>query len=578
MSDLFELYGTASDGGGNRTWTSPGSAVDGNSATHADVGSFAGAGITYTADLVIELDEPRPVSGFTLDGDIECTGNHDIGQISWWYSDDGVAWSEAEATVLSTSTIVLTRVLSTWEIDDGTIVAQYWRLRWQTTTGGFSCGAIVYGFTGEEGAEPEPPPDADPDAPYVPPPPARALIELYLPVEGGARWDVALWDVDTWGASEWTDITPQCVSADVSWGTTQPDLGILAPPEAGKWTITTFDPDRLLDPSNLDSPYYPHVRSLTPIRVTTRGYVVRQGHLDFVRHAFASTDEDDWARPGMLRATDNIAILAGAEVPSDTVLPDTLWARAAAVIAAADVRVPLGTPREDVDVAPWEPGDFRAWEIILATAQEVGYVPYLTNVGMLHFRAWDDPIDRDSTIGSPEMVELAVETSDAGLVSVVQVVDELDGEIERRITPTPPYGRRVHRRDLTTIDGEAYADRILADRGAQALRWRPGAIRPADASAVEWYARREINEIVTLSHEGADPAAEALTRILGGRFYIRDLGELAGPDWRFYFACNTEAAEPLYADDSLIGEPSNVLLVSDDDENDYLYPDGVTIE
>lgn len=579
MTDLFELYGSASDGGGNYTWSNPGNAVDGNNVTYALLGGFAGGGILYTADLVVELDEARPVAGFTMDADANCNGDHTAGNFSWWYSDDGVAWTEAEATLIAQTPVVLTRTISTWEIDGGTIVAQWWRLRWSKVVGGFECGVTLYGFTGEEGDEPDPDPDPDPDPPYVPPPPARALVELYLPAEGAARWGEALWGVDTWSSSVWTDITPQCVTADVTWGTSQPDRGVLAPPEAGKWTITTHDPDRLLDPSNQDSPYYPHVRSLTPIRITTRGYVVRQGHLDFVRHLYASGDEvaRSWARPGLLRATDNIAILAGADVPEDSILPDTLWARAAAVIAAADVHVPIATPRGgDPELAPWEAGSFRAWAVILAAAQEVGYVPYLTNTGTLHFRPWDDPIDRDSTIGAPELVEMAVETADAGLVSVVIVNDELDGEIERRITPPPRYGRRVHRRTLVTIDGEAYAERILADRGAQALRWRPGAVRPLDAAAVEWYGRREVNEVVTLLHDEADPVVEARARILGGRFYIRDLG--SRPDWRFYFACSTEAAEPLYADDSLIGEPSNVLLVSDDDEDEYLYPDGVEIE
>lgn len=419
------------------------------------------------------------------------------------------------------------------------------------------------------------PPDDEEPPPYVPPPPARALVELYLPAEGAARWGEALWGVDTWSTSVWTDITPQCVTVDVSWGTTQPDLGVLAPTEAGKWTIVTHDPDRLLDPSNQDSPYYPHVRSLTPIRITTRGYVVRRGHLDFVRHAFASADEveREWARPAPLRATDNVAILAGAEVPSDSPLADTLWARAADVIAAADVHVPLSVPPRGVDppLAPWEPGNFRAWAIIAASAQEVGYIAHLQPDGTLNFRPWDDPIDRDSTIGDPELVDLAVETADAGLVSVVIVNDEAMGSIERRITPTPRYGRRVHRRTLATIDGEEYAERVLTDRGAQALRWRMGAVRPLDASAVEWYARREADEIVSLTHDSASPPIEARVRILGARFTIRDLA--TRPDWRFYFQASTEAAEPLYAD----GQPSNLLLVSDDDDEDYLYSDGIEI-
>lgn len=421
---------------------------------------------------------------------------------------------------------------------------------------------------------PDPDPDPDPEPPdYVPPEPARALLEIYVPAEGAARWGEALWGVDTWSTSVWTDVTPQGITADVSWGAPAADRGILAPVEAGKWTVTTYDPDRKLDPANAESPYYPHVRSQLPIRISHRGYVIRRGVVDFVQYRY----EDDG---GMIRATDNVAVLAAAEVPEDTALADTLWARAADVIAASGVRVPMvPTPRGvDPAVSAWEPGTFRAWEIIRQSAAEIMHVPYIDNLGNLGFRAWSNPWDTDAEVGAPEMVGLFAESSDDGLVSVVIVNDDGEGEIERRITPTPRYGQRVHRRSLLTIDGDAYAEAVLADRGAPALRWRPGGIRPLDAASVEYWAHRRTNELVTIVHDYTDPVVEVRARILGMRVYVRDKGGQLGTDWRFYLACSTEAVEPLVADPLPLGTPNNLYLV-DDDDGAFLFPDGVyTIE
>jgi hypothetical protein len=148
----------------------------------------------------------------------------------------------------------------------------------------------------------------------------------------------------------------------------------------------------------------------------------------------------------------------------------------------------------------------------------------------------------------------------------------------RRVTPTPRYGRRVHRRTLATIDGEAYAERILDDRAREALRWRIGAVRPLDADAVEWYAELDANEIVTIYHDATDPVVETSARILGMRLTVRDLGDNAGPDWRFYPAASTEGVEPLVADPYPVPSPSNLILV-DDATGEWLYPDGAyTIE
>lgn len=416
------------------------------------------------------------------------------------------------------------------------------------------------------GAEPPGPGEPGEEVPYEPPAPARALIEIYVPDPEAYRWGEAIWGPPSvWSTAQWTDITMLCVSADIQWGVSRPDAGILSDTEAGLWTVITYDPDRVLDPANEDSPYYPAITYSLPIRISHRNRVIRTGFCESISFSY----ESDF---GEIRATDHVAMLAAATVPEDVSLSDTLVARAIDVIAAAGIPmsvVPI--PGTDPPLAPWEPGSFSAWDIIRESAREVHHIPLIDNVTRLGFRAWDSPLDRNGVIGSPEMIELVPFISADSLYSVVQVNDATAmTEVERRITPLPRYGERVHRRTLATINGGDWADRVLEDRAQSGLRWRPGALFPIDADSVEYLANIDINEFLTIDYPEASPDVEVRVRVLGARLRVVDLGGQAGPDWRWWFATATSFLSPLEADDIT---PIEYLV--DDDTGELLYPDGV---
>jgi hypothetical protein len=231
VTDLNELYGTVTDGGGNRTWVNPGNANDGNSATYAQADGFAGSGIVYNWYLDTDLGTARPVGGFVLDADMSCSANHALGDLTFWYSDNGTTWTQVAASIASNSGPIsgTTRNISTWEFDDDHEAHRYWRFRQTRTVGGFQCTSRVYGFEVTEGVLPEPPPEPDPDQPSEPVEAnVGALLEIYVAEEGAYLWDVALWDEAVWSSSEWVDITYLGVVADISWGADNPERGVLA--------------------------------------------------------------------------------------------------------------------------------------------------------------------------------------------------------------------------------------------------------------------------------------------------------------------------------------------------------------
>lgn len=426
---------------------------------------------------------------------------------------------------------------------------------------------LLYGAGGDPDPEDTPTPD--------PLDPGRAIIEIYTTPADSDRWDEALWDGGVWSAAEWTDISPWCVTADVVWGADRGDYGILATIVAGTWVISTFDPDRVLDPSNADSPFYPELVAGLPIRVNHEGETIRTGIVRRLTYSHAG-------KGGSISATDAVSTLSNAKVPEDTILPDTLYARATAAIEAAGLDIYVrrqghSGPFVDPPLAPAPSGEFSAWDVITHAALEVLHIASINRLGELTFRAWDNPVRAGYELTSPELVDLEAWTDDVGLYSVVRVLDDdTSTVIERRATPTPSYGERVYERTEATIHGGTWADAILADRRDQSLRFIPGDVRPLDAPSVRELVRRQVMEDITLRVPEAEPDVAVEARILGIRFRVWD-ETTEYPDnirtrWRWRFVVTEAAVMPLVEDD---GGANPEFLMSDDDPTEYLYPDGV---
>lgn len=400
---------------------------------------------------------------------------------------------------------------------------------------------------------------------YEPPRPAGVLLEIYAASPGSARWDHANWDEAVWSQAGWQDVTPQGISVDITWGSRQPELGILSKPEAADWRVAFYDPNRLLDPANADSPYQADLIPGLPIRVSHRGTVVRVGYATGISFHYAKDTQN-----GFIRATDNVSRLANAEVPSDVTLSDTLYARAVDAIAAAGLSVrvlePLGT---DPAIAPWLTGvnKWSAWDWIRNAAEQVNYIPIVDRLGDLSFRPWAAPMSRGRSMDSPELVDLTNVSDYIGQYSVVRALDD-DGVtiVERALTPPPRYGARTYERSDPTIDAGDWADAVLADRALPGLRWVPGIVRPLTADSAERFATIEAVELVSMAvPEQASPVS-ATAIVVGGQIHIRAKREDEAT-WLFEYEAAATAVEPLIETG---GDPTDYLLATGGDQ--FLYP------
>lgn len=399
------------------------------------------------------------------------------------------------------------------------------------------------------------------DVGYEAPGPGLALIEIYASEAGSARWDEATWDDDVWSTAAWQDVTPQSVQAVIRWGSDEAYMGILSKPSAGSWSIDLYDPNRILDPANPDSPYFGDLEPGLPIRITHRNIVIRQGIVEGLSHSFA----DD---SGFIRVQDNIAPLANATVPDDVDLGDTLYARARAAIAAAGLAVTVlpDPPSGDPALVPWETGTSQsAWAWIRDAAEAVLHIPYIDRIGRLGFRPWASPLARARDLTATEMIDLQSVIEYRGQYSVVQALDDMDTLQERASTPPPRYGARTYTRDTPTPDAEGWADAVLADRVKSALRWVPGTIYPLTADSVEKYATIEAVEVISLSHLFTSPAVASDIIVVGGEIRITAKRDDAALWWFRYEAAETPVV-PLITEDA-----SGFVL--DEGGTLFLYPE-----
>jgi hypothetical protein len=411
--------------------------------------------------------------------------------------------------------------------------------------------------------------------------PSKAILEIYVHDEDASRWGVATWATGAatgtegiWSGAGWQDVTPEGVQAHIIWGSRRAAFGILAAQNGASWNVETYDPERILDPGNFDSPYYPQLVAGTPIRISHDSHVIRTGYID--RLAYKHKDPDF---RGQLLATDTIALLNQATVPADSILGNTLLERVqdainAAGIAVGGIPLPPGGPAGpaiaalDVD----NPRERSVWDHISKACEEVLWVAYVDAAAGLGLRSYGAPLDRGREITAANLEDLEAISHEDGLysVAIVQGTDPDIAPIERETAPLPRYGRRVIERTELTTDPEGWATAVLADRGWPGVQYVPGTIHCFTAADVDYFGSIEVMERVTITVPGA---VSVTGRVLGGELFVehRENAE-RGATWQFLFAVATDGASAIGLT-TLVADGTGDTLVDDATETDYLEAD-----
>ena len=347
------------------------------------------------------------------------------------------------------------------------------------------------------------------------------VVELYGPDPGSGRWDQATWDddpPDVWDASGWRDVTGLAMSAEVQWGADR-QVGVLSVASAGRFSIRSYDPLRILDPSNVASPFFSALRPGSPIRLRYGALVIRSGWLDTISYSHAD-------RTGDWRASDAIPLLVQARVlvASLGTPPTTLRALARVLVAAAKVPLTVEADPEDGDPTIGAPpaagsdGTLGVWDWVLIASADVLRAAWVDHDNVLRFRPYGDPRDMGLVIGGDGIpIQDLVPTAD--LDAVYNVVSALvSAGVKSTATNAESvqrYGERRLDRDRITPNAAAWAANVLADRQEASLDYAPRTLRLRDAADLDALVTAGMVDVARIVVASADPPVEVAASLLG---------------------------------------------------------------
>ena len=307
------------------------------------------------------------------------------------------------------------------------------------------------------------------------------------------KWDQAHWDTDVWGTiAGWQDVTPESLNVQISWGTDDDHMGALSVSAAGSWTVATYDPQRILDPSNYNSPFANVLKPGGLVRIVYRD---NQGFTEVVRVGFIDEIEFDiMEKTGFIRASDGVSLMVKARTPAGMAhKPET------PVTLRAFVRHILKVAKVDyIEVEPDPPAPYydpaiglaidteaSAWQQISSAALDCMHAVWLDREGVLRFRYFGKPLDRNIHIGGANGIPLDNLTPILSLEGVFNhamarymAFDTEQWSDVQKAESVEVFGDLLIKRDFPNPNSAEWVDQMLQDRGAASVQYDIGTLRP----------------------------------------------------------------------------------------------------
>jgi len=376
-----------------------------------------------------------------------------------------------------------------------------------------------------------------------------AAIQLWSHPVGAALWDVATWGGATWSTEDWRDVSCQVTAARTSWGANR-SLGVLSIAAGGAWSVETYDPDRLLDPSNTSSPFAGAIRPGAYMRLLYGADPL----------AFAILDEIDYSLRhgvGRIQGTDPVGVLSNVQVPAPASPAGTLRAYARQLKALTQYQalvVEADPPEGDVAIgSPDTPatGLINVWQAIQAAANDALHFAWVDAALVIRFRSHGDPYDRGLTLGLEgiPVIEQVMHSNADGIVNKVTAKD-LTGPAFTIEDPESQKRFGLHAIDRGTRkvpDAASWAARLLEDRATASLEYLPVQIIPTLPEHLHALSAMGGVDLVRIRLDVPDPIVSADVRSLGLQLDASPegwsaavLGYVSGVEW----SAGTEPPEP----------------------------------
>lgn len=368
----------------------------------------------------------------------------------------------------------------------------------------------------------------------MPNPPHPAIgtvnIEIYGPGEGHSRWDIALWGdaAADWSDTDWRDVTPQSLIAQASGGADDTSAGIMAVAAAGTWNVNTYDPDRILDPSNTESYLQSVLRPGSKVRIRYNGIETRtvaSGIIDTITY-------DVQTERGSIRATGGTSRLVAARAAAATPMAETtlraITRQLLTLYPLSGITVEDDPDEGDITVGTPPTDALSLWDYINTIAFDVLHAVWLDRDDVIRFRSFGDPRDLGLQLGGVDgipLTDVAPESSLAGVYSRVVAYD-----VSAPSTPVSATdagtkswaGDVPYERTRPVPNASTWVANVLTDRAGAALQYKLGRILPRDETEVLALLDTEMVDVahvnVTHRNEGRETLAtpiEVAPRVLG---------------------------------------------------------------
>jgi hypothetical protein len=218
-------------------------------------------------------------------------------------------------------------------------------------------------------------------------PTLQVLVGFQTTVNFGAPFQLnnatyGLLGTGTLGGYQMVDLTSQCLSVNVTRGRNRE----LEQYNAGTALVAFRDPQRILDPLNASSPYYPYVGPRSPIQIIAAGLPIYTG---FVADWELSYDYVTAGNITTARCADAFTVLANQNMNEWTPTAQTSGLRVAAVLQRPEV---LYQGPQVIDAGQSTLGNYLVTAgtnvlnyLQLVSASEQGYL-FIDSAGVLTFR------------------------------------------------------------------------------------------------------------------------------------------------------------------------------------------------
>lgn len=398
-------------------------------------------------------------------------------------------------------------------------------------------------------------PPSDPPYPVTP----YLFFEIWAPIAGSARWDMANWDSATWAEFDWIDITDKVQNAKFGWGADDASQGILTQVAANAPTLFTYDPDRELDPSNDESLLYAALRPGTRMRIrwtdTLELYYMKEGVIDTITYSIQT-------QRGQIRMVDRVSHMANAKVPAgQTGVPTTLRAAARHIIEVAGLDEFIEVfepdpPEIDPAIAGAIAEETTVWDWLNVMALDalcaVAIVPKDETGVYVYFPSFETVVTTGTIIGGSTGIPIEDVNPESSLSGVYSQVIAFDDS-----APTVPitvqsddavnkFGKVPFKRERVHPNAATWAGFVLADRSGANLQYQMGILRPTSFEHFEKLQQLRMLDEVQLKasnrDNGSDPIenpVNVFVRVLGlqweantkSGWSARVIAYVATPNW-----------------------------------------------